>query len=185
MTTDSPPLEQKLIKKQIFPYHHDRLVKIRDELIEHFKQEVEATKEDRIRAHEQVVAEWEATQKQHRNGGAAAAGISRPANLDQQSPSPPASPSGAGGEKPVMITSNQMSEKPPFPKWFFSIEMKTLLWQLVLLTNEMHALANEKLTLEGMESRPGQLGLNKALYVDVSSFARSSSLPPSLREPMH
>ncbi|KAH7911152.1 hypothetical protein BJ138DRAFT_1151417 [Hygrophoropsis aurantiaca] len=147
----------KLIKRTIFTDHLNILTRRQDELLE---QLAVLTKEGFSKAREEFeksIVAWEKRQEK--------------AKADADSGSAPADPphhddAGSGGEGENAGASNK-EPHPPSQKYRLTDTMKSIVWNLVMLSNECCRLENEKNELEGNNAQVSEQGLRKILYQKI------------------
>ncbi|TFK33339.1 hypothetical protein BDQ12DRAFT_441972 [Crucibulum laeve] len=77
--------------------------------------------------------------------------------------------SGADGQDGDEGKDGKRDLHPPGKQFRITEQMKSIVWQLVLLSNECCRLENEKNTLEGLIMQVSEQGGRKALYQKVHS----------------
>jgi hypothetical protein len=167
----------KLIKRTIFQDHVEFLNQRQTTLLEELSL---LTKEGFTKAQEEwekTVTLWEAKQEKIKEaeakaGEESAAGAPPPSarqstedagsgmELDQ----PPPAPTQEGGTPKV---AGKSEPHPPSKKYRMTERMKSIVWQLVSLSNECCRLENEKNTLEGSNNQVSEQGLRKGLYQKI------------------
>ncbi|KAJ3809483.1 hypothetical protein F5876DRAFT_43758 [Lentinula aff. lateritia] len=176
----------KLIKRTVFADHLKLLVERQDALLTELKRQADegfAKAEDEW---EKSVVAWDHRQKRlkadhHEDSGSTAAPTRHPTEDpenhgdgfdEDNNPLHPQLISGTGD--PGSAAQKPQSEKdvqPPAKKYRLTENMKAIVWELVLLSNECCRLENEKNTLEGSVMQVSEQGLRKMLYQKiVSSF---------------
>ncbi|KAJ3849157.1 hypothetical protein EV368DRAFT_47895 [Lentinula lateritia] len=176
----------KLIKRTVFADHLKLLVERQDALLTELKRQADegfAKAEDEW---EKSVVAWDHRQKRlkadHREDSGSTGAPTRHPTEDPENhgdgfdednnPLHPQLISGTGD--PGSAAQKPQSEKdvqPPAKKYRLTENMKAIVWELVLLSNECCRLENEKNTLEGSVMQVSEQGLRKMLYQKiVSSF---------------
>ncbi|KAJ3861495.1 hypothetical protein EV359DRAFT_47060 [Lentinula novae-zelandiae] len=176
----------KLIKRTVFADHLKLLVERQDALLTELKRQADegfAKAEDEW---EKSVVAWDHRQKRlkadHREDSGSTGAPTRHPTEDPENhgdgfdednnPLHPQLMSGTGD--PGSAAQKPQSEKdvqPPAKKYRLTENMKAIVWELVLLSNECCRLENEKNTLEGSVMQVSEQGLRKMLYQKiVSSF---------------
>ncbi|KAG8215144.1 hypothetical protein J3R82DRAFT_8634 [Butyriboletus roseoflavus] len=157
----------KLIKRTIFQDHLKILTDRQDELLE---QLATLTKDGFPKAREEwekSVAAWEKRQekaKAESEGGT----VSTPTAGDVH-PEEGGTASGAEGEGAAGTTKHDGTRDahPPAQKYRLTEAMKSITWQLVMLSNECCRLENEKHELEGNNAQVSEQGTRKVLYQKI------------------
>ncbi|KAJ3915836.1 hypothetical protein F5877DRAFT_47821 [Lentinula edodes] len=176
----------KLIKRTVFADHLKLLVERQDALLTELKRQADegfAKAEDEW---EKSVVAWDHRQKRlkadHREDSGSTGAPTRHPTEDPENhgdgfdednnPLHPQLMSGTGD--PGSAAQKPQTEKdvqPPAKKYRLTENMKAIVWELVLLSNECCRLENEKNTLEGSVMQVSEQGLRKMLYQKiVSSF---------------
>ncbi|KAJ3890621.1 hypothetical protein GG344DRAFT_49080 [Lentinula edodes] len=176
----------KLIKRTVFADHLKLLVERQDALLTELKRQADegfAKAEDEW---EKSVVAWDHRQKRlkadhHEDSGSTGAPTRHPTEDpenhgdgfdEDNNPLHPQLMSGTGD--PGSAAQKPQTEKdvqPPAKKYRLTENMKAIVWELVLLSNECCRLENEKNTLEGSVMQVSEQGLRKMLYQKiVSSF---------------
>ncbi|KZP33049.1 hypothetical protein FIBSPDRAFT_847657 [Athelia psychrophila] len=178
----------KLIKRTIFQDHVNLLNQRQAVLLE---QLAAVTKEGFARAqeeHEKTVAQWETRQAKLKEAGESAFGapglvapttsISARQSTDAEEAdgmdvdAPPASQmengaASAMGGLSAAGKGDKGEPHPPSKKYRMTDQIKTIVWQLVTLSNECCRLENEKNLLEGTPTQVSEQGLRKNLYQKI------------------
>ncbi|KAH7882101.1 hypothetical protein F5I97DRAFT_1939569 [Phlebopus sp. FC_14] len=144
----------KLIKRTIFSDHLRILTTRQDELL---AQLAVLTKEGFPKAQEEwekSVAAWEKRQEKAK-AELEAGTTSTPSVAEQPHHDDAGTASGAEGEGPAS------------QKYRLTEAMKTIIWQLVMLSNECCRLENEKNELEGSNAQVSEQGSRKVLYQKI------------------
>ncbi|KIJ61712.1 hypothetical protein HYDPIDRAFT_176873 [Hydnomerulius pinastri MD-312] len=158
----------KLIKRTIFTDHFNVLTTRQDELLE---QLAALTKDGFPKAQEEwekSVAAWERRQEKAKAESEAGA-ASTPSAADPSHHDDAGTASGAEGEgapgtgKP----DGTKDAHPPAQKYRLTEAMKSIVWQLVMLSNECCRLENEKNELEGNNAQVSEQGSRKMLYQKI------------------
>ncbi|KAJ7867582.1 hypothetical protein B0H13DRAFT_2065165 [Mycena leptocephala] len=165
----------KLIKRTIFHDHTALLNQRQDEILEQLK--VLAT-EGFPKAQE----EWEKSLQNYGVGGAhkardggprgarGSAGLSSAGDGDKDKDGKDGKGKGEkGDEKEGGPGKGGAHHGPPLKKYRMTEAMKAAVWQLVLLSNEICRLENEKNSLEGSVLQVSEQGLRKVLYQRIVS----------------
>ncbi|OAX35980.1 hypothetical protein K503DRAFT_772952 [Rhizopogon vinicolor AM-OR11-026] len=162
----------KLIKRTIFSDHLKILTDRQDELL---RQLDALTKEGFQKAQEEwekSVVAWERRKEKAKNESeAGAASASTPsASVADVQPHDDGAGSGADGENaPGAGGKADVSRDahPPAQKYRLTDQMKSIVWQLVMLSNECCRLENEKNELDGNNTLVSEQGSRKILYQKI------------------
>ncbi|KAJ3769479.1 hypothetical protein FB446DRAFT_648598 [Lentinula raphanica] len=173
----------KLIKRTVFVDHVKLLVDRQDSLLTELKRQADEGFQKAEEEWEKNVLAWDSRKKRlkvdHRgedsgsNGPPTRHPTEDPENhadgFDEENHSthPPhiSSTGDAGGTKPL----SEKDTQPPLKKYRLTENMKAIVWELVLLSNECCRLENEKNTLEGSVMQVSEQGLRKVLYQKIVS----------------
>ncbi|KAJ4478887.1 hypothetical protein C8R41DRAFT_507690 [Lentinula lateritia] len=176
----------KLIKRTVFADHLKLLVERQDALLTELKRQADEGFTKAEDEWEKSVVAWDHRQKRlkadHREDSGSTGAPTRHPTEDpdnhgdgfdeDNNPLHPQLMSGTGD--PGSAAQKPQSEKdvqPPAKKYRLTENMKAIVWELVLLSNECCRLENEKNTLEGSVMQVSEQGLRKMLYQKiVSSF---------------
>ncbi|KAJ4474452.1 hypothetical protein J3R30DRAFT_3295514 [Lentinula aciculospora] len=177
----------KLIKRTVFVDHYKVLVERQDALLTELKRQADEGFSKAEEEWEKSVVAWDHRQKRLKvdNRGEDSGSTGAPTRHPTEDPEahgdgfdednhPSHPPSMGGTGDPGSVTHKPQSEKdaqPPAKKYRLTENMKAIVWELVLLSNECCRLENEKNTLEGSVMQVSEQGLRKILYQKiVSSF---------------
>ncbi|KAJ3899300.1 hypothetical protein F5879DRAFT_811146 [Lentinula edodes] len=172
----------KLIKRTVFADHLKLLVERQDALLTELRRQADegfAKAEDEW---EKSVVAWDHRQKRlkadhHEDSGSTGAPTRHPTEDpenhgdgfdEDNNPLHPQLMSGTGD--PGSAAQKPQTEKdvqPPAKKYRLTENMKAIVWELVLLSNECCRLENEKNTLEGSVMQVSEQGLRKMLYQKI------------------
>ncbi|KAF8438377.1 hypothetical protein L210DRAFT_3404055 [Boletus edulis BED1] len=157
----------KLIKRTIF---HDHLKILTDRQEELLEQLAASTKEGFPKAREEwekSVVAWEKRQEKARAESEAGT-VSTPTAGDAH-PEEAGTGSGADGDCASGTTKQDGARDahPPAQKYRLTEAMKSIVWQLVMLSNECCRLENEKNELEGNNAQVSEQGTRKILYQKI------------------
>ncbi|KAJ3844381.1 hypothetical protein F5878DRAFT_525878 [Lentinula raphanica] len=173
----------KLIKRTVFVDHVKLLVDRQDSLLTELKRQADEGFQKAEEEWEKNVLAWDSRKKRlkvdHRgedsgsNGPPTRHPTEDPENhadgFDEENHSthPPhiSSTGEAAGTKPL----SEKDTQPPLKKYRLTENMKAIVWELVLLSNECCRLENEKNTLEGSVMQVSEQGLRKVLYQKIVS----------------
>ncbi|KAJ3740139.1 hypothetical protein DFH05DRAFT_1405713 [Lentinula detonsa] len=172
----------KLIKRTVFSDHVKLLVERQDALLTELKRQADESFAKAEEEWEKSVVAWDQRQKRlkadHRgeesgsNGAPTRHPTEDPENQgdgfdEDNHPSHPPHTAGtdAVGQKPP----TEKDSQPPPKKYRLTENMKAIVWELVLLSNECCRLENEKNTLEGSVMQVSEQGLRKILYQKIVS----------------
>ncbi|KAG9308671.1 hypothetical protein JVU11DRAFT_11628 [Chiua virens] len=155
----------KLIKRTIF---HDHLKILTDRQEELLDQLTTLTQEGFPKAKEEwekSVAAWEKRQekvKAESETGTASTPTAGDAHAEDGGAA-----SGAEGEGTSTAKHEGRDAHPPAQKYRLTEAMKSIVWQLVMLSNECCRLENEKNELEGHNTQVSEQGTRKVLYQKI------------------
>ncbi|KAJ3826383.1 hypothetical protein F5880DRAFT_1476342 [Lentinula raphanica] len=173
----------KLIKRTVFVDHVKLLVDRQDSLLTELKRQADEGFQKAEEEWEKNVLAWDSRKKRlkvdHRgedsgsNGPPTRHPTEDPENhgdgFDEENhsthPSHISATGDAGGTKPL----SEKDTQPPLKKYRLTENMKAIVWELVLLSNECCRLENEKNTLEGSVMQVSEQGLRKVLYQKIVS----------------
>ncbi|KAJ8590552.1 hypothetical protein M405DRAFT_766097 [Rhizopogon salebrosus TDB-379] len=157
----------KLIKRTIFTDHLKILTDRQDELLQ---QLAVLTKEGFSKAQEEwdkSVVAWERRKEKAKNESEAGA-TSTPSAADAQHHDDGAGSGADGGDAPGVGKVDVMRDAhPPAQKYRLTDQMKSIVWQLVMLSNECCRLENEKNELDGSNTLVSEQGSRKILYQKI------------------
>lgn len=158
----------KLIKRMVFQDHYNLLTTRQDELLE---QLARLTKEGFPKAQEEwekSVAAWHRRHEKTKTAEPETGGASTPSVTDTAPQDDGGAASGTDGNEPENApgTGKETTRDahPPAKKYRLTEQMRSIIWQLVMLSNECCRLDNEKNELEATGHQVSEQGLRKALY---------------------
>lgn len=158
----------KLIKRMVFPDHYSLLTARQDELLEQLAQ---LTKEGFPKAQEEwekSVAAWYRRHEKTKTAEPEAGGASTPSVTDTAPHEDGGAASGTEGNElenaPGTGKESTRDAHPPAKKYRLTEQMRSIIWQLVMLSNECCRLDNEKSELEASGHQVSEQGLRKVLY---------------------
>ncbi|KAG5638694.1 hypothetical protein H0H81_010919 [Sphagnurus paluster] len=169
----------KLIKRTVFQEHTALLTERQDALLAELREQSKAGFPKAEEEWEKNVLAWARRQEL-----AAAAAAAPTAGGATPTTAPPATDSTAPTRHPteemdvdpspsVALAGEKdrdgkdHAQQPPGKKYRLTEPMKSIIWQLVLLSNEICRLENEKNTLEGSVIQLSEQGLRKVLYQKI------------------
>ncbi|KAI6103027.1 hypothetical protein F5141DRAFT_245090 [Pisolithus sp. B1] len=158
----------KLIKRMVFQDHYNLLTARQDELLEQLAQ---LTKEGFPKAQEEwekSVAAWHRRHEKMKTAEPETGGASTPSVTDTAPQDDGGAASGTDGNEPENApgTGKETTRDahPPAKKYRLTEQMRSIIWQLVMLSNECCRLDNEKSELEATGNQVSEQGLRKTLY---------------------
>ncbi|KAI6113551.1 hypothetical protein EDD16DRAFT_1709435 [Pisolithus croceorrhizus] len=158
----------KLIKRMVFQDHYNLLTARQDELLEQLAQ---LTKEGFPKAQEEwekSVAAWHRRHEKTKTAEPETGGASTPSVTDTAPQDDGGAASGTDGNEPENApgTGKETTRDahPPAKKYRLTEQMRSIIWQLVMLSNECCRLDNEKSELEATGHQVSEQGLRKTLY---------------------
>lgn len=158
----------KLIKRMVFQDHYNLLTTRQDELLE---QLARLTKEGFPKAQEEwekSVAAWHRRHEKTKTAEPETGGASTPSVTDTAPQDDGGAASGTDGNEPENApgTGKETTRDahPPAKKYRLTEQMRSIIWHLVMLSNECCRLDNEKNELEATGHQVSEQGLRKALY---------------------
>ncbi|KAI6046608.1 hypothetical protein EDC04DRAFT_2876668 [Pisolithus marmoratus] len=158
----------KLIKRMVFQDHFNLLTARQDELLEQLTQ---LTKEGFPKAQEEwekSVAAWYRRHEKTKTAEQETGGVSTPSVTDTAPHEDGGAASGTEGNEldnvPGTGKETTRDAHPPAKKYRLTEQMRSIIWQLVMLSNECCRLENEKNELEATGHQVSEQGLRKALY---------------------
>ncbi|KAG6331156.1 hypothetical protein ID866_7932 [Astraeus odoratus] len=159
----------KLIKRTVFQDHYNILTARQDELLEHLER---LTKEGFPKAQEEwekSVAAWHRRHEKTKSSEADPGGPSTPSAAETAQPDDSGALSSGEGNDPDNPSAagkheNTRDAHPPAKKYRLTEQMRSIIWQLVMLSNECCRLENEKHDLESTGQQVSEQGSRKALY---------------------
>ncbi|KAG1744590.1 uncharacterized protein EDB91DRAFT_191861 [Suillus paluster] len=159
----------KLIKRTIFTDHFKILTDRQDELLQ---QLAVLTKEGFSKAQEEwekSVVAWERRKEKAKNESAeAGAASTTPSAADAQHHDDGAGSGADGDNAPGTGKADGTRDAhPPAQKYRLTEQMKSIVWQLVMLSNECCRLENEKNDLDGSNALVSEQGSRKILYQKI------------------
>ncbi|KAF5391132.1 hypothetical protein D9757_003023 [Collybiopsis confluens] len=171
----------KLIKRTIFADHIKLLVERQDALLVELKRQADEGFSKAEEEWEKTVVAWDQRQKRLKADARGEDSASNGGQTRHPTEDPEAHADGLDEENhPVSTSHVEKAEKtgkgdkdkdaqPPAKKYRLTENMKAIVWELVLLSNECCRLENEKNTLEGSVMQVSEQGLRKVLYQKIVS----------------
>ncbi|KAF9000764.1 hypothetical protein BDQ17DRAFT_1307895 [Cyathus striatus] len=157
----------KLIKRTVFQDHVNLLMERQDTLLAELTELVKEGFAKAEEEYEKAKIVWDKRQEKAKveNPSGSSDPVSttptRHTTEEMDVDNPPASTAGAGHQE------KEHENKPPQKRYRLSDRMKTIVWQLVCLSNECCRLENEKNGLEGSVIQVSEQGGRKALYQKI------------------
>ncbi|KAL0956297.1 hypothetical protein HGRIS_002454 [Hohenbuehelia grisea] len=175
---DSHLNEQKLIKRTVFPEHTKLLVSRQDELLLELKEIADNGFTKAQEEWEKNVMLWDKRQEKAKlEAGGASTNAGDPSEENSRHATEEAgTPDAMDVDAPQQAQDGSASaagapkeSHPPAKRFRLTEPMKVIIWQLVLLSNEVCRLENEKNNLEGSAIQVSEQGLRKVLYQKIVS----------------
>ncbi|KDR78196.1 hypothetical protein GALMADRAFT_209612 [Galerina marginata CBS 339.88] len=172
----------KLIKRTVFTDHLALLTERQDVLLAQLQQMAAEGFAKAEEEWEKSVLAWDKRQEKIRNEaaeGSAGTGSAAPTRhpteeMDVDGPPLPTQGGGGGadgdsGKDGKDKDGKEHGQHPPAKRYRMTEQMKSIVWELVLLSNECCRLENEKNSLEGSVIQISDQGLRKVLYQKIVS----------------
>ncbi|KAJ3535388.1 hypothetical protein NMY22_g6514 [Coprinellus aureogranulatus] len=183
----------KLIKRTVYADHIALLQARQDELLKQLKEIAEANYDNAEREYQKALLQWSARQERNQNqnqqnqASTTAANASAEASADgsnaptrhpteerdkdamDTSEGGPPPPSQAQNPEGTATTGTKKADHPPTRRYRLTDQMRGIIWDLVLLSNEACRLENEKNTYEGSMIVVSEQGGRKVLYQKIVS----------------
>ncbi|KIM65542.1 hypothetical protein SCLCIDRAFT_474779 [Scleroderma citrinum Foug A] len=162
----------KLIKRTVFQDHHDLLVKRQDDLLEQLAKLTTLYFPKAQEEWEKSVAAWHRRHERAKAATAETGGASTPSAGDTAHQEDSGMLSGGEGNDTENAPGtgkpeNSRDAHPPAKKYRLTEEMRSIIWRLVMLSNECCRLENEKHELEVTGQQVSEQGSRKALYQKI------------------
>ncbi|KAF9782537.1 hypothetical protein BJ322DRAFT_1160971 [Thelephora terrestris] len=158
----------KLIKRLIWKDHINILTERQNELLSEL---AELTKDGFSKAQEEWeknLAIWEKRQEKLKAENTEAGSVSGDAAANGSFAAPHAGDeTAASGAEDTAPKANAKEAHPPAKKYRLTEPMKSIIWQLVCLSNECCRIENERNTLEGTGQSVSEQGVRKSLYQKI------------------
>ncbi|KAF5347314.1 hypothetical protein D9756_009930 [Leucocoprinus leucothites] len=160
----------KLIKRTVFPDHTKLLMDRQEELLKELKTLTEEGMSKAEEEWEKAVVAWDRRKEKAKpdlQPGDSAAPTRHPTeemDVDGQPPISTALADAEGKESGGDGKKDEKGAQPPQKRYRLTEQMKNIVWQLVLLSNECCRLENEKNSLEGSVIQVSEQGSRKNLY---------------------
>ncbi|KAF4612449.1 hypothetical protein D9613_003978 [Agrocybe pediades] len=161
----------KLIKRTVYPDHLQLLVDRQEVLLKQLKQLADEGFEKAKEEWEKSVIAWDKRQEKARNEqlqrdqDSAGSGTAPPTRHGTEEMDVDGAPGQGNKEKDA--GAKDSAQHPPAKRYRMTDQMKAIVWELVLLSNESCRLENEKNQLENSTIQVSEQALRKILYQKI------------------